>query len=112
MIRTTLLAAALLAAAPVFAQTMAPAPAAKPAKPAMTATMPAKPATMPHDALLTDINTATVEQLAGVKGLTLAFAEAIVKGRPYTTTDELAKSKILSTEVYALVKDFLTVGRK
>jgi DNA uptake protein ComE-like DNA-binding protein len=104
MIRAVFLAAALFAAAPAFAQT-APAPAAKPA-------MPATPAAMTHDAMPLDINTATVEQLAGVKGLTKPFAEAIVKGRPYKSADELAKNKIVPESVFAMVKDLLTVGRK
>ena len=56
-----------------------------------------------------DINVATVEQLAGVKGLTHTLAEAIVKGRPYKATDELVKSRILTEALFTQIKDGLTV---
>lgn len=100
-----ILAIALFAASPAFAQTAA-APAAKPATPALA------PAPVKHvapEAVLIDINTATVEQLAAAKGLNKPLAEAIVKGRPYKSTDELVKNKILTDAVFAQVKDALTV---
>jgi DNA uptake protein ComE-like DNA-binding protein len=105
MIRKMILAAALLAAAPAFAQT---APAAKP----MTTPAPVQSTAMTPDAARLDINSATVEQLAGVKGLGKTLAEAIVKGRPYKSADDLVTSKILTGEVFALVKDFLIVRQK
>lgn len=106
MIRTALFAAALLAAAPAIAQTAATAPAAKPAAPTAA---PAQAAKHTMAAPL-DINTATPEQLAGVKGLDKAAAEAIVKGRPFKSLDELTKNRILSESVFAKVKEHLTVG--
>ncbi len=102
-----ILAIALFASAPAFAQT-ATAPAAKPAAgPAAAATAPVKQVVAVAQPL--DINTATVEQLAGVKGLTHTLAEAIVKGRPYKSTDELVKSRILTETLFTQVKDGLTV---
>lgn len=98
-----ILAIALFASAPAFAQTAAT-PAAKPATPAVA------PSTIKHvEAAPLDINTATVEQLSSAKGLNKALAEAIVKGRPYKSADELVKNKILTEAVFAQVKDQLTV---
>lgn len=111
MIRKSILAAALLVAGPALAQTAATAPAAKPVAP-MAAPAPIRPMAATPDMARLDINSATVEQLAGVKGLTKTLAEAIVKGRPFKSADELTKNNILSTEVFALVKDVLTVDRK
>jgi DNA uptake protein ComE-like DNA-binding protein len=101
MIRTVLLVATLIAAGEVSAQT---APAAKPAAPA-----PAPTAKMATEATRIDINTATVEQLAAVKGLSKVFAEAIVKARPFRSVEDLTTGKILPAEVFALVKEQLIV---
>ena len=104
MIRTALFAAALLAAAPVLAQTApigkhpAPAPTAAPVQPVRT------------EARL-DINTATLDQLLAVKGLTRTHAEAIVQARPFKSVDELAATNILPADVFAMVRDRLTVTK-
>ncbi len=99
MIRTALLAATLLVAGEAYAQL---APAAKPAAPAPTAKMAT-------EATRIDINTATLDQLAAVKGLSRVFAEAIVKARPFKSVDELTTGKILPAEVFASVRDQLIV---
>jgi competence protein ComEA len=102
-----ILAIALFASAPAFAQTVT-APAAKPpAGPAAAVAAPVKQVVAVAQPL--DINVATVEQLAGVKGLTHTLAEAIVKGRPYKATDELVKSRILTEALFTQIKDGLTV---
>lgn len=103
MIRKAILAAALFAVAPAFAQT---APAMKPATPAGASVHPVK-----MEAQRLDINAATVEQLATVKGLNKTFAEAIVKGRPFKSVEELSTGNVLPAEVFAMVKDRLTVAK-
>jgi DNA uptake protein ComE-like DNA-binding protein len=102
-----ILAIAIFAAAatPVVAETST-APVAKPANPVVA------PIAAKQDAAVAttlDINTASVEQLAAAKGLDRTLAEAIVKGRPYKTTHELVKHKILSDAQFAVVKDALVV---
>ncbi|PWB80479.1 MAG: hypothetical protein C3F11_17840 [Methylocystaceae bacterium] len=100
-----ILAIALFASAPAFAQTAA-SPAAKPANPTVAPTTVRQVA--PEAAPL-DINSATIEQLTVAKGLNKTLAEAIVKGRPYKSTDELVKNKILTEAVFAQAKNGLTV---
>ena len=106
MIRTALFTAAILSSVPAFAQTAGAPPAGKSAAP-MAA--PAHP--VAHDVVAPlDINSATPEQLASVKGLDKSMVEAIVKGRPFKSLDDLTKNKIIPEGVFARVKEHLTVG--
>ncbi len=94
MIRTVVLAAALIAAAPAFAAPNAPQPS---------------PVAMHATTAPVDINSATVDQLAAVKGLNRSLAEAIVKGRPYKSEDELTKRGVLPEPAFREAKGGLTV---
>ncbi len=100
MIRTVILAAALLAVAPAFAAPNAPQPGPAPAATHVAAN--------PETARV-DINSATVEQLAAVKGLNRGLAEAIIKGRPYKSEDELTKRGVLPEPAFKEAKGALTV---
>ena len=91
--------------APVKAPVKAPAAPAKsaiaaPAKPAAAA--PAKGATD-----LIDLNSATKEQLMAAKGIGEAYADKIIKGRPFKSKDELWRKKIMSKGAYDKLKDQL-----
>ena len=103
MIRTVLLVAALFAAGEASAQM---APAANSDSPPAASAPTAK---MAAEATRIDINTATVQELSTVRGLSKVFAEAIVKARPFKSVDELTTGKILPATVFAAVKDQLIV---
>ncbi|PNE12190.1 MAG: DNA-binding protein, partial [Beijerinckiaceae bacterium] len=89
--RKTILALCLCAAAafatPCFGQavqpsspaTASPAPTAKPNKP--------KPAEKPAATQLLDINTASAQELSGLKGIGDVRAANIIKNRPYKGKD-------------------------
>ncbi len=71
---------------------------------------PAKAAAKAAD--LIDINSATKPQLEAIKGIGPAYADAIIKGRPYKGKDELVSKKVLPEGVYSKVKDFIIAKQK
>jgi competence protein ComEA len=61
--------------------------------------------TMTPATSLVDINSASADQLDQLKGIGAARADAIIKGRPYKSKDELVRKKILSRSIYNAIKD-------
>lgn len=54
---------------------------------------------------MTDINSASAEQLQKLTGIGPAISTKIIAGRPYKGKDDLVKKKVLSKSAYSKIKD-------
>ena len=96
-----ILGALIIASSLTFGQ--APAPKAKPAKPAEATAKKetaAKPAAK-HE--LVDLNSATKEQLMSVPGIGDTYADKIIAGRPYKSKAELKSKNIVPASAYSKI---------
>ncbi|MDR3739945.1 MAG: helix-hairpin-helix domain-containing protein [Terracidiphilus sp.] len=65
----------------------------------------------PSDDARVDLNTASMEQLMKLPGMTRVWAARIVKFRPYRRKDELVDRGVVTGEVYARIKDWVVAHR-
>jgi DNA uptake protein ComE-like DNA-binding protein len=98
LVRTLLVAIAVLFIAPVHADTKAP-PKEPPTKP--DASKPA-PKAEPID-----LNSATKDQLEALPGIGTTYSAKIIAGRPYVKKDQLVSKKIVPQATYNKIKDLV-----
>jgi len=70
---------------------------------------PTPPPAKPSASIALDPNTATVENLERLPGLTRYQAEAIVRGRPYRTLADLVTRKALSQSELQALAPYLSI---
>ena len=58
-----------------------------------------------------DINTASLDQLIKIPGLSRTWAARIIRFRPYRGKNELLDRGIVTAEVYARIKDYIIAHR-
>jgi competence protein ComEA len=70
------------------------------------------PATKAPATAMIDINTADKDSLKTLNGIGDAYADAIIKGRPYKSKKELVDRKIIPAATYTKIKSHIIAKHK
>ena len=56
-----------------------------------------------------DVNTAGIEEISRLPGMTAQTAERIVANRPYRNLDELVTKKVVGRKEFAKIRDYIAI---
>lgn len=59
-----------------------------------------------------DINSATIDQLLKVPGMTRTWAARIIRFRPYRAKNDLLDRGVVTSQVYDRIKDYIVAHRE
>jgi DNA uptake protein ComE-like DNA-binding protein len=65
----------------------------------------------PDPEIRIDINTATIDELLKVPGMTRTWAARIIRYRPYRAKSDLLDRGVVSSEVYDRIKNYIIAHR-
>ena len=78
---------------------------------AQTARAQTKPASAAPQGDPLDINTATRDQLKALPGIGDAYADRILKGRPYAAKNQLTQKGIIPNNTYTKIQNMIVARR-
>ena len=59
-----------------------------------------------------DLNTAGIEEIARLPGITTQTAERIIGSRPYRNLDDLVTKKVIGRKEFAQIREYVVIGSR